>query len=521
MGEPFQLPVAMWRVQYDLLGGYRRLLIVTSVYLTLLTVVAGGVYQLMPKADLPSFAPVGLNILTGIQALILILGGANALHRAAMRDYQTKMIESHRLTPMSSPGVVLGYLFGPTFGVLILFCGNVAFGVVLTFMGRLPISAWLFGNLLMLAGAVMLWSMAVFVGLRSAKPINLSAVLFIVGLFSASGIWVLPGLAALLGAYPLLMSFGVISGKTSLHAPSVAAVMSATLVLTVYWLSAAAAKYRRPDLPALNAKRGLVLLVLWLVLGTGGIVAFKTLSGRMIQAWPGGGDPNQVQWIATMIIALAIAIIPLNGAVHCRMLIARGASLRDRWDRVPIQMVALVSVLLICLVMGLLGISVWGEFHPHASSAGPWARSFTACLIAVLAFCGLLVFVHSCPKPSMVPVLLFLLLMWALPPLGDYLRAELVRHYRDPCEFSFLLGCSPAGTLILAWSDVKAPVGVGLIVQGFVALVTIFLGAKWGRKLRTAPPWMEGGSVDPKPSASAAKAASHESGGPVIPPGEG
>jgi len=320
-------------------------------------------------------------------------------------------------------------------------------------------------------------------------------------------------MGALLGAYPLLMSFGVISGRTSLHAPSVAAVMGATLVLTVYWLSAAAAKYRRPDLPALNAKHGLVLLVLWLVLGTGGIVAFESLAGRMIQAWPGAVDRAQLQWIATMIIALAIAIIPLNGAVHCRLLIARGASPRDRWDRVSDLMVALVSVLLICLVMGLLGKSVWGEFHPQSSSAGAWAYSLAACLLAILALRGLLVFVHSRPKPSMMLVGLFLLLTWVLPPLGDFVRVELVRAYHDQCEFSFLLGCSPAGTLILAWSDVEAPVVVGLIVQGLVAFVMIYLGVKFGPTPR--------GNGDSVPAASGSRATSPGMDATDVTPGEG
>ena len=104
--------------------------------------------------------------------------------------------------------------------------------------------------------------------------------------------------------------------------------------------------------------------------------------------------------------------------------------------------------------------------------------------------------------------------------MGDYVRAELVRHYRDPCVFSFLLGCSPAGTLILVWSGVKAPVVVGLIVQGLVALVMNYLGVKFGRTPRVSHPQTPCGNGDSEPAALGPQATSPGMDATGVAPGE-
>ena len=76
-----------------------------------------------------------VNVMLGIQAALLVLHGCNAIHRVLLRDYQTRMFESHRLTPMSNHAVVLGYLIGGGGHPLMMFGVNLVFGTILSFLG--------------------------------------------------------------------------------------------------------------------------------------------------------------------------------------------------------------------------------------------------------------------------------------------------------------------------------------------------------------------------------------------------
>ena len=121
MGERVQLPWPMWRVQYQLLGGFRRLSAIVLVCAVVLVAGIFGLRRLGMPDPFTAVAGTALNFRTGIQVFLLILGGCQAVYRAMLRDHEGKMKESHRLTPMSNITVVLGYLFGSTLQISSLF----------------------------------------------------------------------------------------------------------------------------------------------------------------------------------------------------------------------------------------------------------------------------------------------------------------------------------------------------------------------------------------------------------------
>ena len=477
MGERLQSPIPMWRVQYQLLGGHRRLTLISLIYATLVIAGVLGLRRLWYSEPLSIVLPWLLNGLCGIQILIVVLGGCSAVYRATLRDYETRMIESHRLTPMSNITVVLGYLFGSTVQTVALFLINCAVGAVMTAMGGFPLGDWFYGNLLLLSGAIMLWAMFVFSGMRLAKPINPGPVLLGIALFSM-GLLIVPGGGLMLGAYAVLLAFWTITGMVAVTGPAVIIVASISVFLTCFWLFVAAAKYRRPDLPALNASKGLFLLVFWLVIAIGGIVAFDLVTRRSMPAFH-DDELTLIQWIATMTGSLIMASIALSSAVSCRLLVIRGASPRGWSDRVPDWAVVMLAVLLIGLLSATIGITVWpdlvvpgsvGFFEGASEYVRAWAITLGACALALLSVRGALVFAHSALKSPGLLVGLFVLFTWAGPPLGDYIRAELFRAPRDPFTVSWLLGCSPVGTIVCVWSPpVEVPLWPGLLVQLLIA----------------------------------------------------
>ncbi|MBU0718521.1 MAG: hypothetical protein KJ749_09760 [Planctomycetes bacterium] len=487
MRERFQLPIPMWRAQCQLLGGHRRMLLMCLIYTMVLSAAAVGFYELMRVTN--EEYPVSgstivswmLHALGVIQILIVVLAGCAAIHRATLRDYETKMIESHRLTPMSNTSVVLGYLFGANVQILALFLINLAFGAILSGLGQSPAAEWLSGNLLVLAAAVTLWSMVLLSGMRLAKPLNPLAILVGIPAFASYGLVVLPAAGFLLCALPVVVGYQVMTGRIILDSLPIAALLGINVFLTVFWLSAAAAKYRRPDLPALNAFRGLMLLMFWLVLGTGGIALAGSDAARGVLL----DDEDLIlgQWVATMILSLLAAIPAIAGAVQCQTLIRSGSSVRDWADRAPPVAVAVLAAGLICSVMAGIGVQVWRNVLPESSDIAAsnvvngmsWLYSGLACLLAMLTAWVVCVAAFAKLSKPLIASVTVLLILWSAPPLVDSVRGQIVAidDAYGPMIFSWLLGASPAGTIFAAWTDTNIAFWPGLLVQaGFLFLLS-------------------------------------------------
>ncbi len=488
MRERFQLPIPMCRVQYQLQGGNTRMLVTAIVCAALLTFGFLGFRRLFHDEPLASVADWSLIFLAGMQMLVAVFGGCNAVHRATLRDYETKMIESHRLTPMSNISVALGYLFGSTLQTMVVYIMVIGFGVVLTVWATSGLNAWLQGNLLILAGAVMLWAIVVFAGMRPAKPISPAGPLIGIAAVGNIGLVALPGVGLLVGAYAIIGGITTITSGSGTGAGGVGALVFVAMLLTVFWLTAAAAKYRRPDLPALNAFRGLMLLAIWLVFATLGIAAQAFISTGSF--FPIDDEIIRNQWVATMILSLVVALVPLNGVVACRLLISRGALPRGRWDRASDLVVAFVAAAMICLAMGLIGIERCQEDVPRWLSLDGaidpcvllWLLTGVVCLSALLSARGLFVLSYGLlGKPRLIAGLV-LALAWGGPSGAALVIAEATHVYNEPLEVGWLFGCSPVGSLVTLWTDLETPLAPGLTLQVLLAAVATLAAWYVGRR---------------------------------------
>ena len=99
---------------------------------------------------------------------------------------------------------------------------------------------------------------------------------------------------------------------------------------------------------------------------------------------------------------------------------------------------------------------------------------------------GALAFAQSAFRSPGLLVGLFVLFAWAGPPLGDYIRAELLRGPHDPFTMSWLLGCSPVGTIIFVWSPpIDVPLWPGLLVQLLIAVFCTLVARRVWANART------------------------------------
>lgn len=489
MGEPFQLPIPIWRAQYQLLGGHRRMLGILVIYVAAGVVGIVGMRRVMDDIPWASYAGGVLNFLAAIQAILIVLGGASAIHRATTRDFQTKMIESHRLTPMSNIAVVLGYSFGATCQMLMLFVINVAVGAVLTLTGPFPIPDWLLGNFLLLTSAVMVWSVTVFGGVRLEKPLAPAPFLIIVGALMVP-LSMLPGAGLMAGIYSVVVAMEVLLARAPASLPAMLGLATLNIVLTVYWMACASAKYRRPDLPALGASRGLTLLGLWLLVATSGLVVYPALTRTGFVAAAGRVETEH-QWVATLIVALLVALVPINGAVDCQRLVRRGTSVRGRMDRVSDLTITMIAVLMIAVLPPTLLHFVWqGEAFPFESTLdGSVLRGIACtafvCALALLTLRSVLVLAYTWLKAPTVVTAVFVLLAWGGPVAVDAIRAVTVAEYNSGVRYSWILTCSPAGAITAIWTLPGPPLVPGIAIQAVIAGLFLYLALPGDRG---APP---------------------------------
>lgn len=492
MGERLHLPISMWRVQLQLLGGSRKLSMIVVICAILLIFGTVAIRKLYASDPLASVAGGILNFLTAIQLFIVLLGGCNAVYRSMLRDYDTKMIESHRLTPMSSVAVTLGYLFGSTMQVGALFVLFGAFGVLLTIIAGLPVLDWILGNLVLLCGAIAVWAALTFAGMRQEKPSNPAPVILVVAALCVPIAFV-PGIALLFNVYTILTAVLLMTstGGTTTVVVTIPAILS--LLFAVFWVFAAAVKYRRPDLPALNGVRGLVLLVLSMLIGTAGILAFEKVAraGAVGLIEPG---MERTQWVATMIGGIVLASLVVCASVRSRTLISRGTAPRGWSDRVSDLAVAIMAVFLVCGIMAAVGAAVWRNLLPEADAtrsnlhiiAWAWGCSSAACLLAVLTVRSLFELVQVRAKSASVIVALFIIVAWAVPPMADFIFAEMANRPGVVVEYSWFTGCSPMGTIIGVWTMPELLLWPGLLAQSALLCILVMLARRVRRQRAAA-----------------------------------
>ncbi len=489
MAWRLELPVAMWRVQYQLLGGQRRTLTVVIVSAAALAIGLISARRML-GGQFAGVAVAVLSTLGGIQAALLVLGGCGAIHRAVLRDHQSGMIESHRLSPMTNLSVVLGYLFGATLHVMTLVTMVALAGVAVSFVAGVPSTSWIYGNLFLFNGAVTLWAATLLLSVRQGKPVNPAGVLMVIAAMGILIVWV-PGIALFLNVYSVMLGFVMLVPGLRVPPPAALVVVGAVNVaFTAFWLSAAAVKYRRPDLPALNGGRGLALLLLGLLVATGGLEAYTRIDLTRWTSFP-DKDFAALQWISTMLGTLILAGVAVAGSVRCRVLGTSGTALRGWADRLSPLLVAVVAATLIFVIMAALGRSFWETLavaaRPRDGGASlasrAWWLTAAACLLATVSLRSVLLAGQRLLKSPGRIVGFFVPVAWLGPPLADHIRAQMMSAGWKELEFSWLMNCSPIGTMIVAWAPFSVRLLPGLLIQ--VGIMVALELAAWRLRPRT------------------------------------
>lgn len=469
--------------QMKLQGGMKRILTICSTYAALMLMLNIFFFRVIPEPiSLSVFASTSLTITVFLQAGLLFLVGASAIKKAIHRDFTSDMITSHRTTAMTCHTAVLGYLTGPTLTVLCLSLVNWFACTILAILAGQPLIAptvifAVFGSLV-----AMVWTLAVLVALSTRGTTSIVGALIVLMIVANQPFFLIhPGSALLLGRMVVVnLSIVAATGTENVDVSIFVSMLSQVVMAAIFYL-AAARKFTRDDVAAFNPQLAYTLLAV-----------YTLVSAVALRFWPGttgfAGFPvaftyASVQTIVTLSSLAMVALLPVaNAARNSAEWSKRKTKDPDFKGRKPrpfVEAPIIATFLVFSIFLAVAGQKTWEVLTENETLPVPWMMTCVVCafVFALLPIAGLLRFSYAITTKALWPLFLFLFLAWAIPPMIDLMLGVL--HDRYPSEpKSWVFGCSPVSTWILAFTTVKGPIIPGLIVQAALGISTLFLARK-------------------------------------------
>lgn len=459
---------AILRSQFWLRGGWKSFLNLPLLYGALMSGLILLTMRVEPrKADqILYFWTQGL--LAFQTGTLLILAGS-AISNAIRKDITTRMLESHRLMPISGYSAVSGYMFGPlsqTAGISLV---HLLLGIATAGASGGTIGGWVLANAVLASYAVCFWTAVALFSLLSTSAMALAVIFLIVCWINlGTPLTFLPGLGMISSPLAGEPIYTMVE-----RGPRWSAVQSVAVVeqfaLAGLFVVAAARRYRRDDVLAFGPVLGFALVAFWILASATGIAHADAF---------GGGFKREIemgtQVVASTLAALLLALVPLSSSVWLEAQWRRRQSLRDPTLPARPLPTELIIVELVILIL-LLPVCAAGYLF-----FSPVAVLLTA--IAVAAFLvatrSLMQIMYRIGSKARLIVMLYVGVFWFLPVLIDAVRFGVVAGERGPL-LTEISGCSPIGTLAFLWNDLGKPqaqavdptavVAPGLLVQFVVA----------------------------------------------------
>jgi hypothetical protein len=480
-------------------GSARTNLIIVVAYVAIVIMFTGGSYYVAAaeagaKVGPQTYARVDaawLVIMTVAQGAFLLLLAPSAIRRAVQRDFDSGMIESHRLSPMSNLKIVLGYMSGAPIQAMMLYAVSLLFGTYFatryalspglggTIGLRTTLSGWYFAQGCMLVVAAMIGAFTLLTSLATRGKGNIIGVAILIGVFGGwAAIFVIPGLALLAGVLSGWILIGLLTSAKVGGDPRIIVVSTLLqVVFCVIMLAAACGKLRSPNRAVFTIELGLILLIVWGVTLAMGIFVAPAY-GSLFSEWQ---HQALAQLVASTVAFMLVALLPLIGATVELCQRDRAAAFgEDRSVRrcaeltfVPLMLGLMTATC--CLIMS----PVWaateqlGHVPPNALIRQIFVPIAVAMLCSFWIDFNWIYHLAAHGRRIMIGLPIMFVLVKGMPILLDNVIDYFGQQLADLewAGYGYLTGLSPVGTLILA------PEGGALIWVGLVFQVVLAIGA--------------------------------------------
>lgn len=479
----------LW-LHYRLVGPTNALIFV-GVFALLIIGGASISYRMTPAAQAGSVSSVWLAIITVGQAIFLGIAMPATVRKAVLRDFQTGMIESHRLSPLSGFTLISGYLMGAPVQMWLLYGVSLLFGTIFSAhygysLGvNTTVPAWYFLQGCLLVLTFMVTTLVLLTALGTSGKANIIGVFVMVSVFGGwTVVALVPGLALLTGLMSAdVMYYSVTKGQVG----NVETVMIASALQAAFGLLfflAASRKVRAPERAMFSVLLGTVLTLL----SAGTLSAGFQLAPQKSTLFSEWHTPPEVQVIMSAAVLMLISLVPLISASVDAALLDRmrtfgetiNASLRRFLSFTPILlgMISLISIIAMhdggtpssiaaeeysansirfFRVMAVLaiGLSFWTDYQLLYATAAYGRKPFFTILLSTIFL-------------KIAPILL---------DLPIFILAQESGNRNASFESGYFAGISPVGTLILLLLPGGKPIG-GLIVQVVLAGLATMLATR-------------------------------------------
>lgn len=479
----------LW-LHYRLIGPMNTLAFV-GVFALLVIGGAGLSYRMTAPNEAGQVSSIWLAIVTGGQAVFLLLLMPAAVRRAVLRDFQSGMIESHRLSPLSGFTLISGYLMGAPIQVWLLYATSLFFGTIFaahygyTLGITSIVPAWYFLQLCMLLLSFMITTLVLLIALGTSGKANILGFITMICVFGGwMVIAVIPGLALVLGIMSADSLYYSITKNQILKPASTLLAAGFQLMFGVIFFLAAARKVRVPERAMFSVPLGTILCLL----GAGALVAgFSQLdpSNWVFREWD---ILPEVQVVASAGVLLLLAYVPLISAAVDASLQDRvwafGERINDTRRRILSFMPVVMALVTLLCVIGMYessGIVTYADGYANSGHSLRMFRLlvFITFLLSYWTDYQLLYALAVRGRKPLLAVVLSMLLLKAGPFLLDVPVFMMLEDSKSNMKFSdgFFTGISPLGTLSLLMADGGRPY-MGLGVQVVLATLVTALGAR-------------------------------------------
>ena len=477
----------IWWGQFRLMGGAGRVGIRTGLY-------AGFVLLAFLAANRLSRAPVSVVAdralyFAGLAQLIMILPWwGSRIHKAVVSDTEGKMMESHRLSPMTGLSAVLGYMIGPGLQIACLCLVNLIAGVVFCALSGTLMTVWLTGHVYILFVAAFVWSGTALGSLCLGKGASLIPFLFVLLILpTRQGLELIPGLGLICGTEMIGYCYSVAVGGGSSGLPAgVGWSLAVQILVILLWLRGAARKFERPDLPAFSVEWASLMYAGWLVVAVVGLDRAKELKLPLTffavkPSW---------QLAATLVASLVFLIVPLrSAAIESQRWLEQHRELAGDKPLAP-TLVGLVLALATAILLAWL--PAWSEYRRF--EPGVIERLFEVLLwttagVVLVGVSLAALYRTACAarlKKIDTPVIIYVILVWAALPIAD----SIIQAYQEAASLHYeahltaLTACSPAGGLIAVWRAEPLIIWEGLVFHAALCLGLVVLELRTVRAAR-------------------------------------
>lgn len=478
----FPMIVLHWRLTGSTLGN----LAVVGAIMGAVGVLAMITFGMAEPRSYDELSGFWLMAITIAQTAMLMLFAPGALRKALQQDFDSGLIDSHRLTPQSDISLVFGYLTGPAVQVGLLYAASIVLGMVfaaiytsMTGFGGVVMMGWWAYQFNLIFPATLFATLVLATGLAGRGKTPVINLLVIGGIMGGWGVAVfVPGLALLAG---VLNAERLLRAATAPGGQLPATLAGTTMLLQfgfiVLLVGAACRKIRRSDLPMFNLPMALALATLAMLTLLLGL--WFAADSQLLEA---DDDLHVARIYGSLAAYLLFAQIAVISAASARWRARRAAALGQA-ERRPVGAYAAAALLAIAGLSLLLLI----EARNAARAMPPGATvailgEHLLPLVPMLLAVGLSIWIDYCwleatiarGKRVVWAVVLSLVILKALPVV----LAAAISWRGDPNMPTIeaigpLAGLSPVGNAIVAAHGLHSPWPgiVGLLVMAVVAEV--------------------------------------------------